>query len=128
MTAEVRELIQLAQALTQRLPEAQTEIAAIVNRGALNIKNQWRANAIASAGQHGRRYPYSISYDPLPMPGGASAEIGPDKGLPQGALGNLLEFGSVNNAPHNDGGRALLAEAPRFQAQVELLTDRLGRL
>jgi hypothetical protein len=128
MTADVRELYHLAVAFERNLAEAERDMAAVVTRGALNVKNAWRDNAIASAGRHARAYPYSISYDVTPIPGGAQAEIGPDKGKRQGALGNLLEYGSVNNRPHNDGGRALLAEAPRFAAQVAALTERLGRL
>jgi hypothetical protein len=124
----VRELVQLARVLEENLAEAEPQIAAIVTRGALNVKNGWRANATVTAGRHARRYPSSVSYDVTPIPGGASAEIGPDKGRPQGALGNLLEFGSANNPPHNDGGRALATEAPQFEARVEALTDRLGRL
>ncbi|NXY93504.1 hypothetical protein HYE82_03585 [Streptomyces sp. BR123] len=126
MTAEVRELLQLATVLQASVAEAQEQMVAVVTRGALNIKNGWRDNAVASAGRHARLYPYSISYDVTPIPGGATAEIGPDKGRPQGPLGNLLEFGSSKNPPHNDGGRALLAEAPRFEAQVALMVDRLG--
>lgn len=128
MTADTRELYQLAVALERNLGEAEAEMAAIVARGALNVKNNWRSNAIATAGRHARRYPYSIGYDVTPIPGGAQAEVGPDKGRIQGSLGNLLEYGSSKNAPHNDGGRALLAEAPRFEAQVLALTARLGRL
>lgn len=126
MTADVSEL----QALTARIARAGGEVerqaAAVVARGALNIKNDWRANAIRTAGRHARAYPYSIGYDPHPMPGGgARAVIGPDKGLSQGALGNLLEYGSAHNPPHNDGGRALLAEEPLFLAQVERLGGEL---
>ncbi|MFD8949464.1 hypothetical protein ACFV0B_11475 [Streptomyces xanthophaeus] len=128
MTADTRELYQLANAVTRHLPEAERDMAAVVTRGALNVKNGWRANAVASAGRHARLYPYSISYDVRPFPGGAQAEIGPDKDRPQGALGNLLEYGSSTNRPHNDGGRALLAEAPRFAAQALAITNRLGRL
>ncbi|MEV5138429.1 hypothetical protein AB0K71_05725 [Streptomyces syringium] len=128
MTADVRELRQLAVALTRNMERAAPEMRGIVARGALNVKNDWRANAVATAGRHARAYPYSVSYDILPIPGGATAEIGPDKGRKQGPLGNLLEYGTVNNPPHNDGGRALLAEEPRFAAQVALLTARLGRL
>ncbi|MEW1803202.1 hypothetical protein ACIGO7_35300 [Streptomyces virginiae] len=126
MTAIVRELQQLAVVLEANVAQAEHEMIAVVTRGALNIKNDWRSNARASSGRHARLYPNSISYDVTPIPGGATAEIGPDKGKPQGALGNLLEFGSVNNPPHNDGGRALLAEEPRFVLQVATITDRLG--
>lgn len=128
MTADIRELVQLAVAFERNIPAAERGMAAIVTRGALNVKNEWRNNARASSGRHARLYPGSISYDVTPIPGGVRAEIGPDKDKPQGALGNLLEFGSVKNQPHNDGGRALLAEEPRFAAQVAELTDRLGRL
>lgn len=128
MTADVRQLARLAAVLGGQRAEAETGMAAIVERGALNIKRDWRANATATAGQHARMYPRSISYDVIVTPGGAAAEIGPDKAAPQGPLGNLLEFGSVNNPPHNDGGRALMAEGPRFAAAVAALVDRLGRL
>ncbi|MFE6785196.1 hypothetical protein ACFVFF_23355 [Streptomyces sp. NPDC057680] len=122
----VRELVHLAAVLTENLAEAEPQMVAVVTRGALNVKNGWRANAIATAGRHARRYPYSIGYDVTPLPGGATAEIGPDKAKTQGPLGNLLEFGSSNNPPHNDGGRALIAEAPAFEAHVAALADRLG--
>ncbi|QXE36207.1 hypothetical protein KQY30_20130 [Streptomyces sp. GMY02] len=128
MSADTRELHQLANAMAWNTGEAERQMTGIVMRGALNVKNQWRANAQASAGRHARLYPYSVSYDPLPMPGGASAEIGPDKDKPQGALGNILEYGTSRQGGHNDGGRALIAELPRFEAQVVALTVRLGRL
>jgi hypothetical protein len=128
MTANTRELYQLATVFERNIPEAERGMVAVVTRGALNVKNGWRDNAIATSGKHARAYPYSVSYDVKPIPGGARAEIGPDKGKKQGALGNLLEYGSSKNPPHNDGGRALLAEAPRFAAQVAALTARLGRL
>jgi hypothetical protein len=128
MTANTRELYQLATAFERNIPEAERGMVAIVTRGALNVKNGWRDNAIATSGKHARAYPHSVSYDVKPIPGGAQAEIGPDKGKKQGALGNLLEYGSSKNPPHNDGGKALLAEAPRFAAQVAALTARLGRL
>ena len=128
MTADTRQLHQLADVLEDRAGEAETEMVAIVTRGALNVKNGWRSNAIATAGRHARRYPYAVSYDVVPLPGGAAAEIGPDKTRPQGPLGNILEFGTSRQAGHNDGGRALQAEAPLFAAQVEALTERLGAL
>ncbi|MGK4583481.1 hypothetical protein [Kitasatospora sp. HPMI-4] len=118
------------QALAAQLAAAAQAIdaqgRAVVSKGALNIKTDWRANATRSAGTHGRLYPSSIGYDLAPLPGGGTgAVIGPDKEAPQGPLGNLIEFGSVNNPPHNDGGRALAAEEPRFIAAAETLGGEL---
>jgi hypothetical protein len=116
------------QALAAQLRALPEELARatrpVVMRGAVNIKNDWRANAAVSAGAHGRLYPLSIGFDE-PTDGGGYVEvvIGPNKAGRQGALGNLLEFGSVHNAPHNDGGRALEAEDPRFVAAVEAAVD-----
>lgn len=96
----------------------------VLVRGAVNIKNEWRANAAVSAGAHGRLYPLSIGFDePTDGAGYVEAVIGPNKAARQGALGNLIEFGSVHNPPHNDGGRALEAEDPRFVAAVEGAVD-----
>lgn len=125
MRADVRQLTQTTLVFQRSAAGAAQEMTRVVTRGALNVKNGWRDNATASAGRHARHYPKSISYDVHPIPGGAHAEIGPDKGRVQGALGNLLEFGSVHNPPHNDGGRALAAEDPRFVAAVAQLTLRM---
>ena len=74
---------------------------ATITKGALNIKNAAR-DSILSQSRHIfiKQYPYSISYD-VSVGAGATvtAEIGPDKDKPQGALGNLLEYGSSKNAP-----------------------------
>ena len=76
-------------------------VKAVITKGALNIKNAAR-DAILADTRHVfvKQYPYSITYD-VSVGAGAvvSAEIGPDKDKPQGALGNLLEFGSSKNAP-----------------------------
>lgn len=89
-----------------------------IERGARQVKDDWATNARASSGAHAPRYPDSITYD-LDR-GGLGAEIGPDKDRPQGALGNLLEYGSLKNPAHDDGGRALLAEGNRLK---QSLTD-----
>lgn len=126
MTADTSELGILSARIARAGAEVEREAAAVVARGALNIKNEWRANAIRTAGRHARAYPYSIGYDPHPLPGGgARAVIGPDKALVQGPLGNILEYGTARQGGHNDGGRALAAETPRFLAQVERLGGEL---
>lgn len=90
------------------------QATALTSKGALNIKNDWRANA--SGLKHAPQYPNSITYDLIRSPAEIAAEIGPDKSKPQGALGNLIEYGSSKNPPHLDGARALAAEEPRFYA------------
>ncbi|MFJ6293196.1 hypothetical protein ACIQJX_07530 [Streptomyces griseoviridis] len=52
-------------------------------------------------------YPSSITYTVSRGPEGPEAEIGPDKGRPQGPLGNLIEYGSIHNAPIPHLGPAL---------------------
>ena len=127
INADTRQLQALAGVFRRNGLRAQVAARGVVARGALNIKNGWKAKAMASSGRHARLYPGSISYDMLVHPTGAAAEIGPDKGRPQGPLGNLLEFGSSKNPPHNDGGRALLAEQAAFVAHVAAIGAELGR-
>lgn len=88
-----------------------------VEVGARNVKTDW---ADFSGGlPHAKHFPRSITYDITTFQGfGLSiikAEIGPDKDRPQGALGNLLEYGSVNNPPRGFGASALQANESDFQ-------------
>ncbi|WP_424216027.1 hypothetical protein ACN20G_28175 (plasmid) [Streptomyces sp. BI20] len=64
-----------------------------------------------------KHYANSITYD-LRASGPASvwAEVGPDKARRQGALGNIIEFGTSRNAPIPHLGPALAAEASGFYA------------
>ena len=121
-TSDVR---RLERHLARSIPRVRRDARAVVMRGAMNVKRDWRNNARATGRKHAKHYPRSVSFDIAAYgPDIWAATIGPDKGGPQGALGNLLEYGSVKNAPHNDGGRALAAEMPRFLAQMELLARR----
>lgn len=99
------------------------KLAGVVSRGALNVKKDWQSNARASSGRHAALYPNSIGYDVTVGPLSVSAEIGPDKDKPQGALGNLLEFGSPTSAPHLDGQRALDVEQKRFIRHITELAS-----
>ena len=127
MTYDLR---MLAHDIREAPVRAQRDAVAVVEHGAVNIKRNWRDAAKASSDKHARAYPYSISYDMVlgaALVGRIEAVIGPDKSKPQGPLGNLLEFGSVNNPPTNDGGRALEAEAAAFEAELAKVTlDALG--
>jgi hypothetical protein len=122
---DMSDVRRLEQHLARSIPRIRQASRGVVARGALNIKNDWRSNAAATAGRHARHYPRTVSYTITAFGRDiVSAEIGPDKGGVQGALGNLLEYGSEKTAPHNDGGRALAAELPRFEAQAALLAER----
>lgn len=98
-------------------------VRAVVERGALNIKQD--AARRASGLKHAPAYPQSISYDVHNTFGGVTAEIGPDKGRRQGALGNILEFGTPNNAPRPHLNPALDVEEPKFVAALDALLARL---
>lgn len=120
---DVREVHAFAVDLDAAAAVAPAEVRKVVQRGALNIKTDWRRRWTGLG--HAPRLPYAVTYDTRELPGGATAEIGPDKDKPQGALGNLIEYGSVNNAPIPGGAPALAAEGPRFERSLEDLAVRL---
>ena len=122
---DMRDVRRLERHLARSIPRVRKEARQVTMRGAVNVKNNWRANARASSGKHAKHYPRAVGFDFAAYgPDLWMATIGPDKAGPQGALGNLLEYGSVHNPPHNDGGRALATEMPQFLAQMELLAAR----
>ncbi|MFJ2631061.1 hypothetical protein ACIO6U_03730 [Streptomyces sp. NPDC087422] len=123
MGIDLSELEAMNAAIAASEAAVQREARAIVSKGALNIKTGWAANAQESSGHHAPHYPRSISYDVTEAPGLIEAEIGPDKDRTQGPLGNILEFGTSTQAGHNDGGRALDDEEPRFEAAVDALAQ-----
>jgi hypothetical protein len=123
MGVTVTGLTELEADLQRAVDEAAGETKKVVSKGALNIKRD--AKARWSGLRHAPALPGAVTYDVESSGSGASAEIGPDKGRPQGALGNLLEYGSVNNAPIPALSPALDAEEPRFTAAMEELGARL---
>jgi hypothetical protein len=105
----------------QRFDEARNnagrDFSAVVEKAAFNVKRDWRRSWAGF--RHAPLVAASITYDLSRGAGWRAAEIGPDKDLPQGPLGNLIEFGSVNNPPHPGGLRAALREEPRFVRAAE---------
>ena len=98
-------------------------VDAVVAKGALNVKKG--AAKRIEGHPHAPAYPAAISYDTFHTPGTSRAEIGPDKGKRQGALGNILEFGTVNNPPIPHLVPALDEEGPRFENAIGDLGVRL---
>lgn len=95
----------------------------VVAKGALNIKND--ARRLAPAGPHLPHYASSISYDLTSGLDWIQAEVGPVEGRAQRGLGNLLEYGSVNNRPHPHHEPAADAEEPRLWAAASALAADL---
>lgn len=88
----------------------------VVAESARDTRDTWRT--LYHAGEvhfHAPHYAKSITWE-RDRYGLADygAEIGPDKGRRQGALGNLIEFGSINNWPQKEGETALRIEGPEF--------------
>lgn len=77
----------------------------VTSKGALNIKNAAKQSIMAQTRHlYVKQYPNSITYTITKANQQmVEAEIGPDRDKPQGALGNLLEYGTPNNGgprPH----------------------------
>ena len=94
----------------------------VVQKGCLNIKQD--AQRLISGLRHAPLYPASITYSTEEKGNGnMEGVVGPDKDRPQGALGNLLEYGSSQNAPLAHLGPALDLEGPRFVKAMSDLGD-----
>lgn len=98
----------------------------VMKRGANNVKRDMRRHA--EGHPTFPHFPRSISYDRVPSEDERiTYEIGPDKDRMQGALGNLLYFGSSNNAPVLDIEHGLRDEAPRLERHLgEVAAGLLG--
>ena len=111
--SDISGLTELVADLSAAPLAARIKARAVVQKGALNIKQD--AQRLISGLAHAPLYPASITYETKEDGvGEVVALIGPDKDRPQGALGNLLEYGSANNAPLAHLGPALDLEGPRF--------------
>ena len=101
---------------------APVEARKVVQKGCLNIKQDWRKRW--SGFPHAPRLPYAIGYDTKQLGGRIDGEVGPDKDKPQGSLGNLFAYGSVNNAPIPGPVPALQTEQPKFEKAMQDLAFR----
>ena len=94
----------------------------VMKKAAQNIKDGMAEDARGIG--HAPDFPDSITYDIYPAGlRTIGASIGPDKSRRQGALGNLLYFGSSNNGPVRDIGKALREETPRIEKVLLDLGD-----
>lgn len=121
---DVSELRKLEADLSAVAGKVNKDLRPVLQRGALNVKRD--AQRLASGLAHAPHYPKAITYETRDKASGPTAVVGPDKGKRQGALGNILEYGTSKNPPHPHLGPALKAEEPRFvKAVSDLLKDVL---
>jgi hypothetical protein len=120
---------QFAADLLASAVEAAAGTRKIVQKAAQNVKTSARRNVAKTAPVMNAHAQYAITYDTsVDLRNGAiSAEIGYDKDLPGGALGNLLEYGGGgdHSPPHRDLGLAADEEAPRFEDYMFTMAKKL---
>jgi hypothetical protein len=128
-TVDTSEVAQLAADLGEVAASAGGLVRKALEVSARNIKDHWR-DGLPSAG-HAKRLRNAVTYDlkSAALSGATvlEAEIGPDKDRKQGALGNLIEFGSINNPPQGQGQAALEANQDDFEKGLNMALETAER-
>lgn len=124
MSIEIEGALELAADWEAAEGQADRELGKVVFKGAMNVKNDWRRRWTGH--RHAPKLAAAVTFDM--DDDGLGSEIGPDKDIGSGALGNIYEFGiPENNSPPQPGGLpAIAAEEPRFVAAVEDVAERLA--
>lgn len=121
VTFDTSNLRKFAEELAGAGRRLSTQIPRVIKKGANNIKTDAKDRIMRQARASRTRipaYPNAISYDMTQTATRVEAEIGPDKSKRQGALGNLLEYGSSHNSPLPHLGPAFEAEVPKTEAAL----------
>lgn len=123
MTADMSEVDKLARDLGASAANALRDVRAVIQKGALNIKNDLRDQANAAGIPEAANLARSISYDTTLTPGGIKAEIGPTKAKKKSGRGGsfaFLYFGNSKNGPVlPDPGDALKREAGNVETYID---------
>ena len=114
---DASEILALAVGLQQAGVRAGAAIREPVLAAGEMIATVWRTGARMSSGAHGIHYPDSIEADMVFDLGGASVEVGPNPGMPQGGMS--FEHGSRNQPPHLDGSRAVDELGPAIERRID---------
>lgn len=122
---DYREITVLADAMTKATRVVEKDAEKVIFRGAIQIKKD--AQRRLKGNRHLRRLRYAIDFDMYRSLKGPAAEIGPNHAKAQGPLGNIAEYGTINNPPTPFMGPAADAEAPKFaKAMEDLAVKALG--
>lgn len=120
---DTNELKVLTKDLDRARAVAMVDAVKVVTKAAVNVKADARQRVSGLA--HAPAYPYSIGFDAVRNTSlFATTVVGPDKGKRQGALGNILEYGTVKNAPVPHLGPAAETEEPRFLKAMNDLAEK----
>lgn len=114
---QIHGLDELIRDLEEFPEKSRPKFKAVVAKGAVNIKMEWRRRWSPEIGKPPQNLPHvvrGIGYDTDETSHSFSAEIGVHASNPQASLAHFPEFGSVNNAPMPGGQPSLDEEDPRF--------------
>lgn len=109
---DVTEVAELASDLGRVGQGAVDRIVKAGNRSAMGLRDEMRHDATGIG--HAPAFPSSITWDRNPLAGFGGAaewEVGPDKDRRQGALGNILYYGTSKNGPVIDVNAAARRQA-----------------
>jgi hypothetical protein len=120
---DASEVTQLAADLGKIPGRMVAPMVAAVTKSANSLEKAMRADAGGIG--HAPHFPNSITSEVKVRVGQIEAEVGPDKGRTQGALGNILYFGTSKNGPVLNINGPLDAQSPKFQQAIE---DAAGKL
>lgn len=103
------------------------ETVRVVRRNATDVKRNAKRNVQQTAPVQNAHAHRAINWDVEAVGVLVEAEIGYDKGINGGPLGNLLEFGGGgdHSPPHRDLGRALDGQDVLFQEDLADVGERL---
>ncbi len=100
-------------------------VRVVVQASSARVKSAMIADAQANLGSgSARHFPQSITYETRELAAAAEGIIGPDKDRVQGALGNILYFGTSNNPPVLNLTGPLEAEEPHYIAALAAAAEK----
>ena len=125
---DTSELDALASDLQQLPPKVTRGLSAVVRKGAVNIKNDWRAAYLKSKHFRGKQgqAAKAVTFDEKVTPDVVEAEIGPNRHFRIARLAGIAHFGGANGGGGTIGDpqRFLDKEAPGFADALGDLVDK----
>lgn len=119
VTLDVSDVSRLAVQIGQVGARAVPALGVVVERTAAGVRDDMRRKARGH--RRFKSFPSAITHDVR----GLAAEIGPDKNKRQGALGNILYFGTAKTGPVLEHPSAALARAvPGLEAAVTAIVEQ----